>query len=622
MTLTRASDERPAARAGRRPGWIGAGLIVAFLAASYARGPDSSYVRVNDHLDGMVPLCVVLARTQPILGGLHDRVDAIFDGLPRNSMPSTLHLGALLYYVLPPFWAHVVHDVVMRLLAFAGMALLLRRHLVPEASALVLHGASVCFALLPFLPSVYLSIAGQPLLLFVLLNLRRGRGSLWDWFVVALFPLYSSLVFVGFFALLGLGLLALYDLWRTHRLPLRLVAAGVLMAALYVASEYRLLYQSLLDADHVSHRSEFVRAQGSLPHAAQAAFRTFFLDHRHAPSLQLPFLLPAALVALGAGLAEIRRRTGSIGPRALTSALRAPSAHLRWRGLVLTLSLCGAASLLVGLWEWWPVQAAVESPVLGPLRMFNFHRVAWFQPALFGLAFAFALHELWRRRGAGPAAVLALVAAQAAWAIWNGNGLAEKRASGLTFSAYYSTPLFSEIRDHVGRPPGTYRVVSFGLTPGIALYNGFSVLDGFVNDYPLEYKRRFRRVIARELEKDPFLAKLFDDWGGHVDLFSAELGKVSGYNRRVYTKEAERRAVDDLEIDVPALRELGADYVLSAVEIRNAAELGLVFERRFERADSPWEIFLYSLGEGVPVAPRTEAGMIGDLIAPLDARVG
>jgi hypothetical protein len=139
-------------------------------------------------------------------------------------------------------------------------------------------------------------------------------------------------------------------------------------------------------------------------------------------------------------------------------------------------------------------------------------------------------------------------------------------------------------------------VVSLGLTPGIALYNGFFVLDGFVNDYPLAYKRRFRRVIARELEKDPQLARLFDGWGGHVDLFSSELGKVSGYSRRVYTKHAERRAVDHLELDVPALRELGADYVISAVEIRNHAALGLGFERRFERDDSPWEIFLYSVG--------------------------
>ncbi len=590
-----ASEERSAARAVRHSGWVGAGLILAFLAASYARGPDS-YVRVNDHLDGIVPLYRVLAETQPVLGGLHDRVDAIFDGLPRNSLPSTLHLGVLLYYVLPPFWAHVANEAAMRLLAFAGLTLLLRRHLLPEASALVIHGAALCFALLPFLPLAYGSIAGQPLLLFALLNLRRGRGTPWDWLVVALFPLYSSLVFIGFFVLLGLGLLALHDLWRTRRLPLPLVAAGLLMTALYAGSEYRLLHQTLLDADHVSHRSEFVRAQGSLPHAAQAAFRTLLLDHHHAPSLQLPFLLLTALAAVAVGLAELRARVGRPGLRAIAAALRSRSAPAsRWPDLVLVLALCVAASLLTGLWEWRPVQTVVESPALGPLRMFNFHRVAWFQPVLFALAFAYALHELSRRRRLGAGALLALLGLQGAWAVWNGNGPGERRSGGLTFADYFSTPLFDEIRDHVARPPETVRVVSLGLTPGIALYNGFWVLDGFVNDYPLEYKRRFRRVIARELEQDPVFEKLFDDWGGHVDLFSSELGKVSGYSRHVYTKHAERRAVDHLEIDVSALRDLGTDYVISAVEIRNHAPLGLGFERRFERADSPWEIFLYSV---------------------------
>jgi hypothetical protein len=600
--VPRAGEEHPPAGSFPRSAAIALGALAAFLVATYARGPDS-YVRVNDHLDGLVPLYRVLAGTQPVLGGLHDRVDAIFDGLARNSMPSTLHPGVLLYYLLPPFWAHVANEAVVRLFAFAGMAWLLRRHLLPEASAVVRHGASLAFALLPFLPMAYLGIAGQPLLLAALLDLRAGRGGAREWLALTIFALYSSLVFVGFFVLLGVGIVALHDLWRTRRVPVRLVAAGALLAALWAGSEYRLLYQTLFDAEHVSHRSEFVRAHGSLVQAARAALRTFFLDHHHAPSLQLPFLLLAAALALGAGLTELRARAGRLGPRTLVAALRAPTPPGRWRDLALALSLCAGASLLVGLWEWSPVQAVVESPAFGPLRMFNFHRVAWFQPTLFALAFAFALHELWRRGLRCRRAAAALFAAQLGWVVWSSNGLVERRASGLTFADYFSTPLFAEIRDHIARPPDAYRVASLGLTPGIALYNGFRVVDGFVNDYPLEYKRRFRRVVARELEKDPFLAKLFDDWGGHVDVFSSELGKVSGYNRRVYTKRAARRAVDRLEIDTAALRELGAEYLLSAVEIRNAAELQLRLEGRFERADSSWEIFLYALPE---VATRPE----------------
>ena len=89
--------------------------------------------------------------------------------------------------------------------------------------------------------------------------------------------------------------------------------------------------------------------------------------------------------------------------------------------------------------------------------------------------------------------------------------------------------------------------------------------------------------------------KLFAGFGGHVDLFSSELGKVSGYRKTVYTKNAAKRQVEHLEFDPRALRELGPDYLLSAVEIRNHRELGLRLERVFERDDSPWQIFLYAL---------------------------
>jgi hypothetical protein len=139
-------------------------------------------------------------------------------------------------------------------------------------------------------------------------------------------------------------------------------------------------------------------------------------------------------------------------------------------------------------------------------------------------------------------------------------------------------------------------VASFALIPGIALYNGFRTVDGFFSNYPLEYKHRFREVIAPELEKDPFLREVYDKWGAHVHLYTSELGMVVGYRKRGYwTKDQPVRVVRDLRFDADALRALGAEYVLSAVEIEGHEGLGLRFERRFARDDSPWEIYLYSL---------------------------
>jgi len=564
---------------------IGLAVLGVLLAAAYHRGEDS-YVRINDHLDGFVPLYKLLADTQPWVGGLDDRVDAIFDGIARNSLPSTLNLGVALYYVLDPLAAHVANEVLIRLLAFLGMALLLRRHLLPEAGAHVVYGPSLCFAALPFLPAGYLSVAGQPLLLHALLNVRSRRGGPLDALAIALFPLYSSIVYTGLFVLLLLGLLIAFDWARTRAPSGALVAAGLLMGALYAGSEYRLLHQTLFDHGYVSHRTEFVHAQGSLLHVARVTLRTFFLSHRHNAVLQAPFILAACAAALLLGAGG--------RPRPLWEALasgRSRRAQLAW-----VILACGAVSLVVGLWEWRGTQAAVEWPPLRPIRMFNVQRIQWFLPSLFAVAFALSLHLVTGSHRRGRDAALVLVGAQLAWTVWNGEPLTVRREEGLTFRQYYSSALLDEIRDSIGRPAESYRVVSFGLTPAIPLYNGFYVLDGFVNDYSLEYKRRFRRVIAAELERDPILLRFFDGWGGHLDLWSADLGRVSGYGKTLYTRDSPTRAVERLAIDPEALRELGADYVLSAVEIRNHRELGMTLEGTFAREDAPWEIRVYSLG--------------------------
>jgi hypothetical protein len=143
--------------------------------------------------------------------------------------------------------------------------------------------------------------------------------------------------------------------------------------------------------------------------------------------------------------------------------------------------------------------------------------------------------------------------------------------------------------------------------PSIALYNGFFLADGYSSDYPLQYKHRFRKVIAGELAKNEAIRKYFDDWGGRCYLYSAELGK-----RFVLTKDHPLRKVRSLEIDTAALFDLDVRYILSAVEIGNAPSLGLELQRVFERDDSPWEVYLYRLKD----APEERLGGSKSKAAP------
>ncbi len=125
------------------------------------------------------------------------------------------------------------------------------------------------------------------------------------------------------------------------------------------------------------------------------------------------------------------------------------------------------------------------------------------------------------------------------------------------------------------------------------MYNGFWTINGLGNNYSLDYKHRFRKIIAKELEKDEWIHNYFDRAGSRCFLYCHELGKQC-----LCTKHHPIRRVEHLEIDTVALRQIGAEYILSAVDIVNYKSLGLKLERVFERDDSPWQIYLYSIEQG------------------------
>jgi hypothetical protein len=575
----------------------GVGAILAFLVGAYHGGADS-YVRINDNLDGFVPAYRVLAR-EGAFGPLDQRLDPILGGLPRNSLPTSVNLGVLPYLWLEPIHAYVLNELLIRLVAFFGMLTLLRRQLLRDGSPLVVYGASLCFALLPFLAGGHMSIAGQPFLLSALLAIGRGRSRVWDWVVVGIFPLWSSLPYIGVFVLLGLGLWVGFEWTRRRRLPRALAGALLLMTLLYAGSEYRLLYQVLLDPTYVSNRSEYDFRGSPIHWVGWIAIRHFLFSQHHAAALQFPIVLGTLGLALGLAARDSRRQGW------FTALRRHPVQTLRdarpglMRSLCIAVGLAALLALGVGVYNWGVIQDAIQASGAPVFRMFNANRFEWFHPLLFGLAFAFALEWLRRNGRSGARIAAALLAAQLGWQVWSSDPLRVRREVGLTYREFYSPALFDEIRDAIGRPQETYHVVSFGLIPGIPLFNGFQTLDAFVGNYPLEYKQAFRRAIAGELARDSFLRRHYDDWGAHVHLYSTELGMVVGYRKpALYTRDQPVRAVEHVEIDVDALRDLGCDYVLSAVEIRNHRQLGLELLGVFSRDDSPWEIRLYGLEPG------------------------
>ena len=122
-----------------------------------------------------------------------------------------------------------------------------------------------------------------------------------------------------------------------------------------------------------------------------------------------------------------------------------------------------------------------------------------------------------------------------------------------TVKQFYATTQFNEIANYIGKPKNSYRVASTGIHPAITQYNGFYTLDTYNNFYPLSYKHEFRKIIAKELDKSPTLKSYYDQWGGRVYLFVAQLEKHYEFKKNSKVK------IKDLQLNTRVFKSMEAD---------------------------------------------------------------
>lgn len=159
----------------------------------------------------------------------------------------------------------------------------------------------------------------------------------------------------------------------------------------------------------------------------------------------------------------------------------------------------------------------------------------------------------------------------------------------ISWESWFAEDLMQEIDDAIGRDKSTYRVAHLGISPAPSLMHGFYTVDGYSNNYPLEYKHRFREVIAAELEKNEEVRVYFDLWGNRCYLFNSITGNY------MQLKKGNTLVYEGLEFDMDALRELGCEYLFSGAEIGDAERMGLELVGYYETDDSYWGIWVYCI---------------------------
>ncbi len=601
--------------------WMGIAVVILFW-MPYLFRADNIHVRIFDNLDCHIPQTKVLAESGKAFSLDPDtKLDNFIDGLPLSGVDSGYNVLTWLFMLLPPLLAYAVNDLLVRLAALFGMVLLLRHHIFKAEindRYFLIVGAASCFALLPFYPAGGVSVAGIPMLLYAFLNLLEinsvdspktlpkpkskqkllevqepflekvpgGRRPTWrrtDLLIIVFFPFYSKLALAGFFITVGLFIIWVVDIIRKRKINYYYMVALALLTVTYVFTHYHLVH-SFLDANFVSFREEIRAMTIGTGRALSETVHNFIFDRVNEVGAHHMFVLAAAAAAVWI---KIKKKEKD------------------WflTGLVV-LALFNA--FLWGFKYWEGTISFREKYQV--LNAFDFSRFYWLNPFLWYLIFALSLFIISRVKFGKIIASLFIVG-QLLYMFVNynweyrhmlgvqGSFAGSRSTYSLTFREFFSPGLFKQIDQHIDRPKSEYRVVSLGLHPGVSQYNGFYTLDIYTDIYPLSYKHAFRKIMEKELAKNPEMARGFDSNAKRCFLMVSELHGNKAVRGMMFTrgitKYDQHLSIKHLELNTEALKALGGEYIISAVEIRNAKENRLILDGIFKSNDSPWKIFLY-----------------------------
>jgi hypothetical protein len=545
-------------------------LVIAFLILAAYLAPlfilqENAHIRIHDNLDSNLAWYKVLARSGKMFGALNSVIPQVINGLPRNAFGTEYSGIVWLFALFPTMIAYGLSQALTRVVAFIGMYLLLKKHLLRgKRWEFIQVGTSLAFCLTPFWPSGMLSTLGMPFALWAFLNIRNGEASWKSYLVLTLLPLYSSIVLGFFFFLSAMGIFWLWDVLRGRGWNVRFFLAIFYMTSIYMLVEYRLVYSFLYTAEPNS-RDEYFHAHLTFWHAVRLAFKNYLLGHTHDMTVHGLIILPVTLIAIYFVYSQKLWQQEKI--------------------FVFLFIFNIFLSFWYAFWfykGWLPIIKRFHF-----MDTFNFARYHFLRPLVIYVGFALALKILSVRGKSWARAAKWLIAAQLIFlALFNDEIIYHQKP---TVKEFYAEDLFKEIKNYIGEPQKEYRVASIGIHPAISQYNGFYTLDTYNNFYPLRYKHQFRKIIEKELKKNGIVRTYFDQWGGRCYIFTSQLGK------RYMIKKDSKRHLKNLQLNTNLFKKMGGRYIFSSLPIDNAGQNKLILEKTFETKNSAWKIYLYKV---------------------------
>lgn len=558
--------------------WLEILVTIVFFLPYFVLG-DGCVFEINDQLDESIMNYMLPARH---LWDGSTIYPEMLNGVNASGMQPSAVLFLPLYSLLSARVAFLTQYIACFLVAFLGMYLLVKE--ITDSSILAVIAGS-CFCVLPLYPVYGLSEFGIPLILYGALCLWKQKKVIPGLLITIVFGLTSHLVYTGYVVLGFWGIALVYALIKKRKNQWFPMGFAALLAT-YVLVNRTLICEILFGTgSYVSHREEMVSSAMSFWETFLSVFQN---SAQHAPSLHKYLILPIILFLILGAFCKKDVTDKKIYRIAVANFL-----------LLIVIALFYAfchSSVIVNL----------KNSMTGFLHYFQIERFYWLYPALWYLEFALSAAVLWRtpvpgtgrRMLVGKLAAICICLLPTLQLLKVNSGMylnvnQINNGSGVTgyisWESWFAEDLMQEIDDAIGRDKSTYRVAHLGISPAPSLMHGFYTVDGYSNNYPLEYKHRFREVIAAELEKNEEVRVYFDLWGNRCYLFNSITGNY------MQLKKGNTLVYEGLEFDMDALRELGCEYLFSGAEIGDAERLGLELVGYYETDDSYWGIWVYCI---------------------------
>ena len=590
--------------------------IILYYLPYFILGQNASF-RITDFLDDEI--IQYLYNGKYLFASSDTIVEEWLSGAPLATIQAPCFTLILFFKFLPFFEAVMASCIFGTVFAFLGMFLLCDKILKGEKKYVTLM-TSVLFCILPYYPPYGLSSVGIPLVIWACIRMFEivqedksiKFGKLFvkclPYILVCIFyALSSSLIWAGYFVVGFMVLAGIIMLCKKKKTGWFLLITSMFMTLTYCFVFRETLISVLLET-FVSHRSDPDKIYGA------SDFLTSFIDmfkygQYHAPSLHT-YIMAFSLLMVVAGLIFYKKMDKTTKHRILL-------ATTVWASLLFIALFHGFYVCEIGL---------EVRKYLGPLESFQLNRIYWLNPTLWYLELAlsvmilFAIVEFlanWllkfinskkeniTERTKKVLMQVFRVGFVVAFGLFFANYIIHhicsveyytnvqrvfgKETGHWTYHEFYDHELFDEIETYIGMDQSEYRIGCVGFVPAIAQANGFYTVDAYSTNYPLDYKYKFRTVIEKELDKSATLKSYYDHWGSRCYIFSAEL------ETKFQTGKGENIVLENFEINTEALKDLGCDYIFSAVKIGNAEEIHLTLLDVFTTESSKIEIYVYEL---------------------------